>query len=92
MKAAGYGYHHSSDDGVFTLWAMVLVPLPLEMRITLSVPLNCPPSKLQIRLTVLSTISPTVAELEQTVKAGGTISLLIWQMRSKKKSTGHGTA
>src|SRR5574344_450053 len=70
-----------------TLWAMVLVPLPLEMRITLSVPLNCPPSKTTIRLTVLSTISQRLPNWSRPSRQAAQFLCLIWQMRSKKKSS-----
>ena len=76
MKAAGYGYHHSSDDGVYHIMGNGTRAFAIrnEDNPLRTAELSTEQNYNQIDGVINN--QPTVAELEQTVKAGGTISLL----------------
>ena len=76
MKAAGYGYHHSSDDSVYHIMGNGTRAFAIrnEDNPLRTVELSTEQNYNQIDGAINN--QPTVAELEQTVKAGGTISLL----------------
>ena len=76
MKAAGYGYHHSSDDGVYHIMGNGTRAFAIRNEDN---PLRTAEMSTEQNYNQIDGIlnnQPTVAELEQTVKAGGTISLL----------------
>ena len=76
MKAVGYGYHHSSDDGVYHIMGNGTRAFAIrnEDNPLRTAELSTEQNYNQIDGVINN--QPTVAELEQTVKAGGTISLL----------------
>lgn len=76
MKAAGYGYHHSSDDGAYHIMGNGTRAFAIrnEDNPLRTAELSTEQNYNQID-GVINNL-PTVAKLEQTVKAGGTISLL----------------
>lgn len=76
MKAAGYGYHHSSDDGAYHIMGNGTRAFAIrnEDKPLRTAELSTEQNYNQIDGVINN--QPTVAELEQTVKAGGTISLL----------------
>ncbi|WP_313527654.1 YodL domain-containing protein [Anaerotignum sp.] len=76
MAAAGYGYHHSSDDGVYHIMGNGTRAFAIrnEDNPLRTAELSTEQNYNQIDGVINN--QPTVAELEQTVKAGGTISLL----------------
>ena len=76
MAAAGYGYHHSSDDGVYYIMGNGTRAFAIrnEDNPLRTAELSTEQNYNQIDGVINN--QPTVAELEQTVKAGGTISLL----------------
>ena len=76
MKAAGYGYHHSSDDGAYHIMGNGTRAFAIRNEDN---PLRTAEMSTEQNYNQIDGIlnnQPTVAELEQTVKAGGTISLL----------------
>lgn len=76
MKAAGYGYHHSSDDGAYHIMGNGTRAFAIRNEDN---PLRTAEMSTEQNYNQIDGVinnQPTVAELEQTVKAGGTISLL----------------
>ena len=76
MKAAGYGYHHSSDDGAYHIMGNGTRAFAIRNEDN---PLRTAEMSTEQNYNQIDGIlnnQPTVTELEQTVKAGGTISLL----------------
>ena len=76
MKAAGYGYHHSSDDGAYHIMGNGTRAFAIRNEDN---PLRTAEMSTEQNYNQIDGIlnnQPTVAQLEQTVKAGGTISLL----------------
>jgi len=76
MAAAGYGYHHSSDDGAYHIMGNGTRAFAIrnEDNPLRTAELSTEQNYNQIDGVINN--QPTIAELEQTVKAGGTISLL----------------
>lgn len=78
MAAAGYGYHHSSDDGKYHImgngFAAMHFAIKNEDSYLRTAEISTEQNFNKITSGILNN-QPTVAELEETVKSGGTISL-----------------
>ena len=76
MEAAGYGFHHSSDDGKYHIMGNGTRAFAIRNEDN---PLRTVEISTEQNFNKIDGIlnnQPTVAELEATVKSGGTISLL----------------
>ena len=85
MEAAGYGFHHQSDDGKYLVMGngTRAFAIAAEQREN---PLKAAEQTTEQNENMIDGIinnTPTVDELEAKVKAGETISLLTWLTRSK---------
>ena len=76
MSVAGYGYHHSSDDGKHHIMGNGTRAFAIRNEDN---PLRTAEMSTEQNFNKIDGIlnnQPTVAELEATVKSGGTISIL----------------
>lgn len=77
MAAAGYGYHHSSDDGKHHIMGNGTRAFAIKNEDSyLLALLKYQREQNFNKIDGILNNQPTVAELEETVKSGGTISLL----------------
>lgn len=87
MEAAGYGFHHQSDDGKYLVMGNGTRAFAIAAeQAQRENPLKAAEQTTEQNENMIDGIinnTPSVDELEAKVKAGETISLLIWLTRSK---------
>ena len=76
MAAAGYGYHHSSDDGKYHIMGNGTRAFAIKNEDSYLRTAEISTEQNFNKIDGILNNQPTVAELEETVKSGGTISLL----------------
>ena len=76
MAAAGYGYHHSSDDGKHHIMGNGTRAFAIKNEDSYLRTAEISTEQNFNKIDGILNNQPTVAELEETVKSGGTISLL----------------
>ena len=76
MAAAGYGYHHSSDDGKYHIMGNSTRAFAIKNEDSYLRTAEISTEQNFNKIDGILNNQPTVAELEETVKSGGTISLL----------------
>ena len=76
MSVAGYGYHHSSDDGKHHIMGNGTRAFAIKNEDSYLRTAEISTEQNFNKIDGILNNQPTVAELEETVKSGGTISLL----------------